>query len=194
MIKHTTLVWPGARAGAETSVYQLQHQLISGSGQKFRLLAASASALAPQHWIHACSFISVSANLKWIRGLYFDPETIFIPPLPKNDIFPPLATNWFFLYSYRALFASILPSFACILTIYFQFSLFLTSFLPFFYIFPIFFFTFSYFFLKMTSANIFLTPVGAGVFPIYRSLDWILKNLGFTHGSIRGSFIGLIHE
>ncbi len=42
MIKYTTLVCPGAGAGAKTSVYRLQ----LGSGQKFRLRPAP----APQPW------------------------------------------------------------------------------------------------------------------------------------------------
>ncbi len=174
MIKYTTLVWPGVRAGAETSVYQLQHRLQLWLWPKVPA-PCGFSFGSGSTTLDSCMFIyQCLCQLKMNQGsIFWSGNSIYPPPPTIKWYFSPSCNKFFFFYSYPALFALIVPSFACILTIYFPFSLFLTSFLPFLYIFPIFFFTFSYFFLKMTSANIFLTPVGPGVFPIYRSLDWI---------------------
>ncbi len=70
-----------------------------------------------------------------IRGLYFGPKTIFIPPPSENDIFSPLSEHVVFDF-HRGLFALILPYFAFILPFSFLFSHILSPFFLFLLHFP----------------------------------------------------------
>ncbi len=93
----------------------------------------------------------------FIRGLYFGPKTIFIPPPPllKMIFFPP--TRHVVFYSHWGFYALILPYFAFILPFYFPFSHFLLYFPPFslrlFIFFP-----------QISSADISPPQGGGGVF------------------------------
>ncbi len=94
------------------------------------------------------------------QGSIFRSENdIYSPPPSENYIFPPLATRRFSttivaFYPFTSPFLIFFPLFS----FFFPLSSF------FFYFFPLFLFAFSYFFPQMTSADIFSSPRGGGVF------------------------------
>ncbi len=67
----------------------------------------------------------------FIRGQYFGPKTIFIPPLSENDIFPSLAACRF-----STLILPVLPKYFPVLDLFYPFTF---QFLPFSFLFLLFF-------------------------------------------------------
>jgi hypothetical protein len=105
------------------------------------------------------------------RGLYFDSESTFIPPLQKLYLSP--SRDLSFFDPYCALFALIPPYFAFISPFYFPLvflfplsSIFpLSSFFSYIFLFSL---PMSFFFPPMISADI---PPQGGYFSIYRSME-----------------------
>ncbi len=99
MIKYTTLVWPGARAGAETSVYQLQHQLQLWLWPKVPA-PCSFSFGSGSTKLDSCMFIyQCLCQLKMNQGSIF---------WSGNNIYSPPTKKWYFSPSCNKLFFFIL--------------------------------------------------------------------------------------
>ncbi len=150
-------------------------------------------------WIlstRSASLVQLIRRWNWfyapIRGLYFGPKTIFIPPPSENDISSP-SCDMLFFDSHHGLFALIIPYFAFILPLYFPFYNFFplsSFFFPlssfFLYIFPFFLFLyfplfpFSFIFSIFFSSpfhifspkwhRLIFPPPRRGGIPIYRPL------------------------
>ncbi len=82
-------------------------------------------------------YLSGKYKLRYLalRGLYFGPKIIFIPPSSENDTFS-TSRDMLFFHSHRGLLAIILPYFAVSLPFYFPFSHFLSPFFLFLKYFP----------------------------------------------------------